>query len=354
MMFNYRRHRRHAWLGVFAAIIAVVLAACSSSSSGSGGSGSAASGPKRTIIGSCPVPQNTAQCAVLEDTAKYATALSKGQLQFQLHYDGTMGTPAQVQTLIQQGQVQLAVTSTSDLTALYGPLDLFNLPFLFPNYAAVHKITSGPAGAKLIAGLESASHIKLLAWEDEGFSDLLSKSAFVTSISQLKGQKIRVIEDPLLTNTYSSLGAIPVPTTAAEVYTGYETGEFSAAPFSPSIILANKWQEVAKYLTVVSAGMGYTENTLVTGSSFLSSLPKNLATDLQKAADEAEVKANAANDASETQAVSQLKADGVQFLTMSSGSVAAWKKVAVASVYPIFTKKYGSSILDAAQASLSS
>lgn len=356
-MFSYLRRKRAARLGALGVISVLLLAACSSSGSSSvnssNSSKSGSSGKKYTVIGSCPVPQNASQCDILEYTAQDATSLSGGQLQFQLHYNSDLGTPGQVQTLLQQNQVQLAVTSTSDLTAVVGEFDLFNLPFLFSGFPAVHAVTAGPAGAALISELNSSAHIKLLGWEDEGFSQLLSRTGFVNSISDLKGQKIRVIADPLLTTTYSSLGAIPVPSTQAEVYTGYQTGEFSVAPFSAGIVLANKWQEVAKYFTVVGTGAGYTENTLIANPSFLSSLPANLATDLQKAVSEAEQKADTGIDAENAQDMNLLKTDGVHFSTMPSASVAAWKQEATQKVYPVFTSKYGSSLLNEAQASIS-
>jgi len=318
------------------------IAGCAKGSSSSSG-GSSSGGKTYTIVTACPSTEISPNCASLRSMATEASKLSNGQLKMQVHYNPSLGTTAETAKLVKQGQIQLSLQSPSDVQPFYGPMAMFSLPFLFSDINAVHSAYAGSAGQSLAAGLQKAAGVKTLDWQDVGFNQLLSSKGFIGSLSAIKGQKVRIISDPILADTYSSVGAIPSPYELSDVYTGYQTGSFTVSALSPSTILANKFQEVAKYLT--QENIQFQAELLLVNLKFWNSLPANLQADLQKAATLNAQHSNELYATTQSSNLATLKTEGVKTAQMPASVVSQWTAIAKQKVYPAFEKQYGSSLL---------
>jgi tripartite ATP-independent transporter DctP family solute receptor len=335
-----RGKRTISAMAVALASVSAIAGCAKGSSSSSGGS---SSGKTYTIVTACPSTEISPNCASLRYMATEASKLSNGQLKMQVHYNPSLGTTAETAKLVKQGQIQLSLQSPSDVQPFYGPMAMFSLPFLFSDISAVHSAYAGSAGQSLAAGLQKAAGVKTLDWQDVGFNQLLSSKGFISSLSAIKGQKVRIISDPILADTYSSVGAIPSPYELSDVYTGYQTGSFTVSALSPSTILANKFQEVAKYLT--QENIQFQAELLLVNLKFWNSLPPSLRTDLQKAATLNAQHSNALYATTQSSNLATLKTEGVKTAQMPASVVSQWKAIAKQKVYPAFEKQYGSSLL---------
>lgn len=335
-----RGKRTISAMAVALASVSAIAGCAKGSSSSSGGS---SGGKTYTIVTACPSTEISPNCASLRYMATEASKLSNGQLKMQVHYNPSLGTTAETAKLVKQGQIQLSLQSPSDVQPFYGPMAMFSLPFLFSDINAVHSAYAGSAGQSLAAGLQKAAGVKTLDWQDVGFNQLLSSKGFITSLSSIKGQKVRIISDPILADTYSSVGAIPSPYELSDVYTGYQTGSFTVSALSPSTILANKFQEVAKYLT--QENIQFQAELLLVNLKFWNSLPASLQTDLQKAATLNAQHSNALYATTQASNLATLKTEGVKTTQMPASAVSQWKAIAKQKVYPSFEKQYGSSLL---------
>jgi len=338
-----RRKRTISAMAVGAVAISLVAGCAKGSSSSSGGTTSSSSGKTYTIVTACPSTEISPNCAALRYMATEASKLSNGQLKMQVHYNPSLGTTAETAKLVKQGQIQLSLQSPSDVQPFYGPMAMWSLPFLFSDLSAVHSAYTGKAGQDLSAGLQKAAGVKTLDWQDVGFNQLLSSKGFITSLSDIKGQKVRIISDPILADTYSSVGAIPSPYELSDVYTGYQTGSFTVSALSPSTILANKFQEVAKYLT--QENIQFQAELLLVNLKFWNSLPASLQADLQKAATLNAQHSNALYATAQASNLATLKTEGVKTAQMPASVVSQWTAIAKQKVYPAFEKQYGSTLL---------
>jgi len=335
-----RGKRTISAMAVALASVSAIAGCAKGSSSSSGGS---SGGKTYTIVTACPSTEISPNCASLRSMATEASKLSNGQLKMQVHYNPSLGTTAETAKLVKQGQIQLSLQSPSDVQPFYGPMAMFSLPFLFSDINAVHSAYAGSAGQSLAAGLQKAAGVKTLDWQDVGFNQLLSSKGFIGSLSAIKGQKVRIISDPILADTYSSVGAIPSPYELSDVYTGYQTGSFTVSALSPSTILANKFQEVAKYLT--QENIQFQAELLLVNLKFWNSLPANLQADLQKAATLNAQHSNALYATTQSSNLATLKTEGVKTAQMPASVVSQWTAIAKQKVYPAFEKQYGSSLL---------
>src|SRR5687768_9144410 len=91
-------------------------------------------------------------------------------------------------TALRQGIIDLAVGSTINWSPQVKELNLFSLPFLMPDYAAVDSLTQGEVGKRIFATIDRAGAVPL-AWGENGFRELTNSKKPIKSPDDLKGMK---------------------------------------------------------------------------------------------------------------------------------------------------------------------
>ncbi|HEX7437404.1 MAG TPA: TRAP transporter substrate-binding protein, partial [Caldimonas sp.] len=129
-------------------------------------------------------------------------------------------------------------------------VNVFNMPFVFRNEAHMRAVIDGPIGDEMLAKI-SASPVKLVAlgWMDGGSRSLYTKKP-VRSIADLKGQKIRMIGNPLFVDTMNAMGGNGISMGYGEVFSALQTGVVDGAENNPpSYFTSNHFATGAKYYT---------------------------------------------------------------------------------------------------------
>jgi len=110
-------------------------------------------------------------------------------------------------------------------------------------------VIDGPVGQKLAAQLDSKGLINLGYW-DLGFRNITNSKRPINKLEDMQGLKLRVIQSPIYLETFSALGANPVPMAFPEVYTGLEQHTIDGQENPFTVIEGSKFYEVQKYLSV--------------------------------------------------------------------------------------------------------
>ena len=86
---------------------------------------------------------------------------------------------------LRQGVIDMAVGSTINWSPQIKELNLFSMPFLMPDHAAIDALTQGEVGKKIFATVDKAGALPL-AWGENGFRELTnSKRAIMSSREQV-------------------------------------------------------------------------------------------------------------------------------------------------------------------------
>lgn len=140
-----------------------------------------------------------------------------------------------------------------DGTAIMGNfakrMGVLDLPFLWKDYDQVHKVLDGPVGDALAADMEKLG-IKVLAWGDSWGYRNVATSKIIKKPEDLKGLKVRVIQTETNIAAIDLLGANATPMAFGEVYTALQTGVLDGMEHCSAVILANKFNEVTKCITL--------------------------------------------------------------------------------------------------------
>jgi C4-dicarboxylate-binding protein DctP len=239
---------------------------------------------------------------------------------------------------LQLGAVHLLAPSL----AKFGPLgvrefEVFDLPFILPNKAALRKVTDGPLGKKLM-GLLEPKGIKGLAYWDNGFK-VMSANKPLRMPDDFKGLKMRIQSSKVLEAQMRALGAIPQVMAFSEVYQALQTGVVDGTENPPSNEYTQKMHEVQKY-TMLS-DHGYVGYAVIANKKFWEGLPPDIRAGLEKAMTESTAFANDIAQKENDDALEAIRKSGKsQVLELTPEQRAAWRK-ALEPVYGEMTSRVG-------------
>lgn len=160
---------------------------------------------------------------------------------------------------LRQGVIDMAVGSTINWSPQVKQLNLFSLPFLFPDYAAVDAVTQGDVGKSIFQTLDKAGVVPL-AWGENGYREISNSKHAIKSPADLKGLKIRVVGSPLFLDTFTALGANPTQMSWADAQPAMASGAVDGQENPVSVYMAAKLHTVAqKHITM----WGYMNDPLI-------------------------------------------------------------------------------------------
>lgn len=124
---------------------------------------------------------------------------------------------------LRQGVIDLAVGSTINWSPQVKELNLFSLPFLMPDYAAIDALTQGEVGKRIFQTLDKAGVVPL-AWGENGYREVTNSKRVIKSPEDLKGMKIRVVGSPIFSDMFSAMGANPTQMSWADAQPALASG----------------------------------------------------------------------------------------------------------------------------------
>ena len=250
---------------------------------------------------------------------------SKGRLKVEIYPNSSLYKDKEELEALQLGAVQMLAPSL----AKFGPLgvkefEAFDLPYIFPDKAALRKITDGPIGAKLLAKLEPKG-IKGLGYIDNGFHAMAGNRP-MHKPADFKGMKMRIQSSKVLDAQMRALGAIPQTMAASEVYQSMQTGVVDGTEGVPSGLFTQKLNEVAKYMTL--SDHGHLAYAVIANKKFWDDLPADIRTELESALKDSIEFGNASAKKDNVDAVVAIRATGKTEVTvLTPAQKEEWRQV---------------------------
>ncbi|MFA0887973.1 MAG: TRAP transporter substrate-binding protein [Synergistales bacterium] len=221
----------------------------------------------------------------------------------------------------------------------FGAIDL---PFLFRNPEHAYKVLDGPIGNALFADLEKQGW-KGLAWAERGFRNLTNSKKAINSPDDIKGLKIRVMQNPVYVDSFKALGANAVPMAWTEALTALQQGTIDGQENPLNVIVAFKLNESQKNMAITRHA--YAPAPIIMSMVTWKKLNPEQQKAVLKAAQEAAVYERAFNNASEKLWVKELESKGMKVTTPDLKPFLA----AVKPVYDTYTPKFGKDFIAAIQ-----
>jgi tripartite ATP-independent transporter DctP family solute receptor len=253
----------------------------------------------------------------VENMGKKIEAATKGRIKFQMFPGSVLGGEKEMIEQTQVGAIQILRTSLGPIGPVTPEVNVFNMPFVFRNIAHMRAVIDGPIGQELLDKV-SASTNKLigLAWMDGGSRSLYTKKP-VRKPEDLKGQKIRMMGNPLFVDTMNAMGGNGISMGYGEVFTALQTGVIDGAENNPpSLYTANHFKAGAKYYTQTNH-LIIPEILVMSKATWDKLSPADQAL-FKKTAREAQMEQRTLWDAAVADYTNKLKAEGVEFIEIDN------------------------------------
>ena len=153
--------------------------------------------------------------------------------------------------MCQQGAIQMHITSTAYLANLVPKTSIVSLPFLFRDMTQVAGLLQSKSAVLDSINRELQDKgIHIIAWWPRGFRQLTNSKLPVESMKDLRGLKLRVMNNPLYADNMRAMNANPVPMAWGEVYNGLQLKTIDGQENAEDVIYSSRLFEAQTYMTI--------------------------------------------------------------------------------------------------------
>ncbi len=246
------------------------------------------------------------------------------------------------------GDVQFIAPSLSKFDRFTKTLQVYDLPFMFEDIAAVDRFQKSPKGQGLLTVMKSKGLLGVAYWHN-GMKQLSSDKDQLKVPADVKGLKFRIQASDVLEAQFRALGANPQKMAFSEVYQALQTGVVDGQENTWSNIYSQKFFEVQKTIAVTNHGL--IDYMVVTNAKWWDGLPADIREGLAASMAEATVYANTlANDLNESARKKIADAGKARIQPLSKADLALWQK-AMEPVWKKFEGGIGNDLIQAAKKS---
>jgi tripartite ATP-independent transporter DctP family solute receptor len=258
---------------------------------------------------------------------------TNGSIKVEVYPDGQLGGDLEVFEGLKMGSIQGSTMSTGPIASFAPRFNVLDLPFLFKDRETAYKVLDGEIGQELMKDLEGTGVIGINYWEN-GFRHLTNNVKEVKSVDDIKGLKIRTLENKLHIDLWKELGANPVPMAFTELFTALEQGVVDGQENPVGNVAANKMYEVQKYIT--KTGHVYNASPFLISEKFWKTLSSEEQEIIKKAAEEAKEYQRQLNAEEDEKLFKEIEKEGMVVTELTDEQ----KQAFIDKVQPIY-KKYG-------------
>jgi len=269
-----------------------------------------------------------------------------GKVKVEVYPNSQLFGDAKEMEALALGDVQFIAPSLSKFDKYTKKMQLFDLPFLFNDTAAVDRFQQSKIGQDLLHAMESKGYLGLAYWHN-GMAQFSANKPLLMP-ADAKGLKFRIQQSDILAAKFEGVGANVQKLAFSEVYQALQTGTVDAQENTWSNILSQKFFEVQKHFT--ESNDGVIDYAVLVNAKWWNGLPKDIQAGLKKAMDGATKFNNETASKLNEDAKAKIKASGVTTIhVLTPEQRAAW----VAAMKPVWAKfegAIGKDLIQAAEA----
>lgn len=258
---------------------------------------------------------------------KRLEAATNGRISIQMFPSMQLGGEKEMIEQAQVGALQIARISLGPMGPLVPELNAFNLPYVFRDPAHMTKVVTGPIGDEMLKKISDHPNSNLIgiAWMTGGTRNVYSKKP-VKSMEDLKGQKIRMMGNPIFVDTMNAMGGNGVAMGYDQLINGLQTGVVDGAENNEPSYTSGQHYRYAKYYSMTQHLI--IPEILVFSKRTWNTLKKEDQDLIMKEAKAAQAEQWKLWDDFEKKSIADMKAAGVEIIQVDNKAMAeAVKKV---------------------------
>lgn len=296
---------------------------------------------ERTVRVSHVVPKDHPFQVGIDKFAELVAQKTGGKMKMRGYPDGQLGAELQSISSAQGGVLEMTLVSTAATASVVKEFGVYDLPFLFNDFKEADLLLDGPVGRKLLDKLPEKNLVGLCYFEN-GFRHVTNSRRPISKAEDLKGLKIRTIQNPVFIDIFNTLGANATPMPFTEVFTALESKAIDGQETPYSNIYGNKFYEVQKYVS--NTGHIYGAAVMLVGKKFWDQLSGAEQKLLQESCNAARDHERSFNRAEDPKLLAQIKAKGAVYTEIAPAERARMREL-LKPVYEKYARNLGEDLV---------
>jgi len=276
----------------------------------------------------------------------YVEAASAGRIEVEIHPAGALGNNKEMLELTQFGVIQMTLAGEGNISPYYPRAMVNSIPYLYSSDHLAMHVLDGDFAQELMADLPEQTDLRSVGMVDMGRLSFSNRVRPIKTLEDMKGLRIRTMENRLHIAFIQSLGASAVPIAWPEVYTSLQTGVVDGQMNPVADIIQHKIYEVQDYVTV-STGITGVIHYLVNDEWFCN-LPEDLQKIILEGVREGKIVARGVNKLLGVTGVDYLNKQGTKVNFIDPEQIEKFKTAAQAAAIAMLEKEIGMKWIDKA------
>ncbi len=276
--------------------------------------------------------EDAAYSMSLNRMAELVDKYTNGVVKMEVYHNGQLGGEREMVEAVGLGTLESAIVSTGPLPNFVPDFMVFDLPYLVTNRDKAYALLDGPLGASILAKLEPMG-IKGMSYWENGFRQITNNKKEIKTPADMKGMKLRTMENEVHMEIFKQLGAIPTPMSITDFQTAIRQGTVDGHENALTNIYSFKLYEAQKFMTM--SNHLFSPAVFIVNKDFYDSLPEDARAGLDKAEAEIRLWERAYCADLDKELIQKMSALGVTFTEVNTSE---WVE-ATKGVYDTFKNK---------------
>jgi TRAP-type transport system periplasmic protein len=264
---------------------------------------------------------------------------TKGDIEVRPFHASSLGNEREALEGVKIGTVEMATLSSGPVPGFFAPVMVFSIPYLFSSAPLAWDVFNGPFGREFGEAMRKQTGIRILSITENGFRNFTNNTRPLRKPEDLKGLKLRTMENPAHMAMVKAFGADPTPIAFGELYMALQQKVVDGQETPVVLIHDMKFYEVQKY--AILDGHVYDPLFVFMSDKFFSGLPAAYQNIVM---DNAQLLATAHNGFSQRQnilGIEQLKQKGMDVYIPGLDELEGFKRLAQPAALKFVEEKAG-------------
>jgi len=289
------------------------------------------------------MPVNSAHHIAAVRFANVVNRRTQKRVEIKIFPDQELGTDQEMIEMARAGKLDIILPPTAKLSTLMPTIQLFDLPFLFPDRHSLYEQIDGKVGLMVLGGLVKHGLVGASIWES-GFKQFTANKR-IRKPSDFKGLNIRIMKSRIIFDQYKMLGSNPIPIGFYETYKALKDGVVDGQENPLGSIVNRKFYEVQSHLMI--SNHAYLGQVLAFSKTVFEKLPIDIRQILVSTAKEVAVFQRNVAIKKENEFLDHLRKSGIKIYSLTNEERNKFRKVLNPLVSTTYREIIGGWLMDA-------
>jgi C4-dicarboxylate-binding protein DctP len=173
---------------------------------------------------------------------------TNGEIDVQTYHARKLGDEREMMEGVRMGTIEMIFVSSGPIPGFFQPAMVFDIPFMFSSAPAAWEFFESDFGKKFNEEFLKKTGVRCLSITENGYRHFTNKEKPIQKIEDMKGLKIRTMQNPAHMAMVKALGADPTPIPFGELYMALQQGVVDGMECPIVLIHDMKFYEVQKQM----------------------------------------------------------------------------------------------------------